>query len=88
MSRIVAKRYLGRMPVYNMEVFGLHNFVTAFGTVLHNCDAVRYYCISRVLPAEVQAEKEEALWDDDEDEQNDYNEFMTGGDMSASYLSM
>lgn len=83
MSRIVTKRYLGKRKVFNMEVEGLHNFVTAGGIVLHNCDMLRYYCVSRTMRAEVQQQAEE----DDEDENGeDYEEFMTGGEASASYL--
>lgn len=82
MSRIVAIRYFGKRPVYNMEVDGLHNFITAGGTVLHNCDALRYFAISRVFEAE---RTQAPVFDDDEDE--DYDEFMTGGETPESYLA-
>jgi hypothetical protein len=85
MSRIVTKRYLGKRKVFNMEVEGLHNFVTAGGIVLHNCDMLRYYCVSRTMRAEAQ-EAEEAIEDDDENEE-DYDTFMTGGEVSADYMA-
>lgn len=58
--------------------------------VTHTVDGVRYYCISRVLPA--QAEKDEkkvVLYDDDEDSMESYEEFMVGsGAPSPSYLAL
>lgn len=67
-----------------MEVEGLHNFITAGGIVLHNCDMLRYYCVSRTMRAEAQRVAED---DDDEDEAAEgYEEFMTGGEASAGYL--
>lgn len=86
MSRIVTKRYLGKRKVFNMEVEGLHNYITAGGLVLHNCDMLRYYCVSRTMRAE--AEKAETEAEDDEDENaEDYDTFMTGGAASADYLT-
>lgn len=52
----------------------------------HRVDAVRYYCISRVLVAE----RENAVAEmkaDEEDEEESYDDFMTGGNMSASYMA-
>lgn len=85
MSRIVTKRYLGKQKVYNMEVEGLHNFVTAGGIVLHNCDMLRYYCVSRTMRAEAQA-ADDAVENEDETEE-DYDSYMTGGEVSAGYMA-
>ena len=85
MPRIVTKRYLGKRKVFNMEVEGLHNYITAGGLVLHNCDMLRYYCVSRTMRAEAQ-EAEEAVEDEDENEE-DYDAFMTGGEVSADYMA-
>jgi phage terminase large subunit len=52
--------------------------------ITHNCDALRYYCISRTLPSEAQ-QTQEQYNDDDNDE--DYDEHMTGGEATASYLN-
>lgn len=81
MSKIVKKRYVGIQPVYNMEVFGRHNYITPFGSILHNC---RYFCISRVTTAE--GEKPEPVWED-EDKKEDYQSYMCGGDADGSYLA-
>lgn len=51
--------------------------------ITHTVDMLRYYCVSRTMRAEVQQRAEE----DDEDENGeDYEEFMTGGEASPSYL--
>lgn len=58
--------------------------------VTHTVDGVRYYCISRVLPAQPEKdEKKVVLYDDDEDSMESYEEFMVGsGAPSPSYLSL
>lgn len=55
--------------------------------VTHTVDGVRYYCVSRVLPAEAIQEKEPVFWDDEEDDApEDYAGYMTGGEVTAGYL--
>lgn len=54
LSEIVSIDYGGREAVYNMTVEGWHNFVSAGGIVIHNCDALRYYCVMRTLPTKAQ----------------------------------
>lgn len=50
----------------------------------HTVDALRYYCISRILAAE----DAQAQEDGDEDEKlEDYDEAMTGGSADMSYLA-
>ena len=72
----------GIEPVYNMTVDEFHNYVIFGGVVLKNCDALRYYCITRTLGAEKVIEEE---WDDDAG--MDYDSQMTGGEVSDSYLT-
>ena len=50
-SEIIRIDYAGRTAVYNMTVDTYRNFVTAGGIISHNCDALRYLCVMRVLPA-------------------------------------
>lgn len=85
MSKPVAIRYLGIKPVFNMTVARNHNYVTAKGTVLHNCDGIRYFCVSRSLPGEPE---NEAPGEDEEflTEESDYDMAMTGGEADAGYL--
>lgn len=85
MAKIVAKRYIGTMPVYNMEVYKHHNYVTPFGSILHNC---RYFCLSRSLSAVNPVKERKRTFEDsiDEKEEN-YDSFMTGGEPSASYMA-
>lgn len=85
MSRIVKKRYLGKRKVFNMEVEDLHNYITAGGTVLHNCDQLRYMCVSRTMRAE--AEKAAAEIEDEDETSEDYESYMTGGEAGASYIA-
>lgn len=85
MARIVRKRYLGKRKVFNMEVEDLHNYITAGGTVLHNCDSLRYFCVSRTMRAE--AEKSAAEIEGEEDAGEDYEHYMTGGEADASYMA-
>lgn len=49
--RVKNIRYLGKEPVYNMTVEDHHNFMIHGGAILKNCDALRYYCVSRPVPA-------------------------------------
>lgn len=52
--------------------------------VTHRVDAVRYYCINRVMAAELARQVEET--DDDEIECG-YDDYMTGGAASTTYMN-
>lgn len=56
--------------------------------ILHNCDGIRYYCVSRVLPAEAKEadSAQKIIYDDDDDAQESYEEFMCGGEITSNYL--
>lgn len=83
--KISAIRRAGVAPVYNMTVKEHHNFMVAGNIILHNCDAVRYYCVSRVLPAEA-IQAKDTDWEDEEDEENEsYDDYMRGSG-TAGYL--
>ena len=43
----------GIEPVYNMTVEDCHNYLIRGGIVLKNCDALRYYAITRTLGAQM-----------------------------------
>ena len=53
-------------------------------SITHINDALRYFCITRTLGAEMAAGRDE---EDDEPDGTDYDDEMTGGDMSQSYLT-
>jgi len=56
--KVKAVRYSGKTDVYNMVVEDTHNFVIDGGVVSHNCDSMRYMCMSRpVAPREIVVEK-------------------------------
>lgn len=38
----------GKADVYNMEVDKYHNYSVEGGLIIHNCDALRYYCRTRI----------------------------------------
>lgn len=58
--KIKSIRYAGKEPVYDMYVDKYHNFITQGGTILHNCDALRYWCITHArIPAEPDRRTEE-----------------------------
>ena len=76
MAKVDTIRYLGKQDVYNMEVAEHHNYITPLGTILHNCDACRYFLVTRTLKAEAQLPMEEE--EDDGQRIESYEEFMCG----------
>lgn len=54
--------------------------------ITHTVDAIRYYCINRTLVSERPAEPR--IFDEffDNEEEAEYETFMTGGDVSPSYM--
>lgn len=50
----------------------------------HSPDAIRYFCAYRAMSAE--REPVRVVWDEDE-QLEEYDDYMTGGDVSAGYLS-
>ena len=53
--------------------------------ITHISDALRYYCISRTMPT--LAPTEEYARDEFDDYEEDYEDAMTGGDATASYIA-
>lgn len=53
--------------------------------VTHSVDMVRYYAINRVIEAETEKQRTVVYEEDDEQEQG-YEEFMCGGDTDISYM--
>ena len=82
--RIKKITFAGIEPVYNMTVDVFHNYIIDGNVVLKNCDAARYFCITRTLGAERFVEQEDELL---AERSTDYDEEMTGGDMDESYLT-
>jgi len=84
MSKVQHIRYLGKQTVYNVEVEKTHNFITSLGTILHNC---RYFIISRNMASEAERKAKELNGIDDIEETESYEEFMTGGNATSSYIN-
>ena len=74
----------GIEPVYNMTVEEYHNYLIHGGVILKNCDAARYFAVTRTLGAERVDVPEEPEFEDDA---VDYDEEMTGGDMTDDYMA-
>lgn len=53
--------------------------------ITHNCDAIRYFCVTRTLGAE--RPEEPVVEDFDESNVTDYDDEMTGGEMTEDYLT-
>lgn len=50
--KIKSIRYIGKEDVYNMEVDRHHNYSVNGGFIIHNCDAMRYFCMKVLRPKE------------------------------------
>lgn len=55
--------------------------------ITHTVDGVRYYCVSRVLPAEAKPGPEQEWEEEDEDTPEDYDRFMCGGEITKDYMN-
>ena len=51
--------------------------------ITHICDAARYFCVTRTLGAEMAP----PAIDEDDNDLVDYDEAMTGGEVSTDYLT-
>ena len=81
--RIKSIKPAGIEPVYNMTVEEFHNYLIHGGIILKNCDATRYFCVTRTLGAEMAPPEV----DEDDNDLVDYDEEMTGGDMTDDYMT-
>ena len=81
--RIKSIKPAGIEPVYNMTVEEFHNYLIHGGIILKNCDAARYFCVTRTLGAEMVAP---AIEEDDND-LVDYDDVMTGRDITDDYMA-
>ena len=52
--------------------------------ITHSVDGIRYFCVSRKMITELQGEEPDEFEDEDKE---DYDEVMTGGEISESYMS-
>lgn len=55
--------------------------------ITHSVDALRYFCISRTMPSIVEQEHKTLYRDDSDDAVEDYESYMTGGNISQSYIN-
>ena len=66
-----------------MTVEEFHNYLIHGGIILKNCDAARYFCVTRTLGAEMAPPEV----DEDDNDLVDYDEEMTDGDMTDDYMT-
>lgn len=52
--------------------------------ITHSVDGLRYFCVSRKMITELQGDEADEFEDEDKE---DYDDVMTGGEISASYMS-
>lgn len=56
--------------------------------ITHSVDGLRYFCVSRTMPAVQERElSRTARFDDEDDAEEDYENFMTGGEPTAEYIA-
>ena len=83
MSKVKNVKSVGIAQVFNMTVDVFHNFMIQGNVIVKNCDACRYFCISRVLKT---IEEEAAIERDEFDDEEEYESYMTGGEISSAYI--
>ena len=54
--------------------------------VTHSVDAVRYFCVSRVTPAEAPTDIDEDFYEED-DAETGMEAFMCGGEITEAYVA-
>lgn len=55
--------------------------------ITHTVDAIRYYCISRILNAEPKQQAAATYVDDSEDSDESYESYMCGGELPRAYMA-
>ena len=61
--KVLSVNKIGNADVYNLLVPDTHNFLIQGGIVSHNCDAIRYFCMSRPIEPRIIKEKYEPISD-------------------------
>lgn len=83
--KVVCVEPVGIADVYNMTVEDTHDFVLANGIVTHNCDEIRYMCMSHQIPPRKIEKKTRPLSDplnqfgQDKGRYSKYNAIRLGG---------
>ena len=70
------------LPVIQHDAKNASDCATEPHDITHICDSIRYYAITRTLGAQMPEVREEP-----EDGEVDYDESMTGGEMSEDYMA-
>ena len=81
--KIAKIEQLPNEDVYNMEVETHHNFAVNGGFIVHNCDALRYFCSMRTKPSITPKIKQL----DDFKTRKLRHSPMTGGKIDQSYIT-
>lgn len=55
--------------------------------ITHTVDALRYFCISRTMPAFTEEVRSRYVEDDDGETVEEYDSYLTGGEVTQSYLN-
>lgn len=83
--KVKSVKRCGIEPVYNITVDEFHNYMIHSGIIVKNCDALRYYAVTRLMAASMPAGDEPPELG--QERLTDYDAEMTGGDMDEGYLN-
>lgn len=61
--KVKSIKRIGTADVFNMSVDDTHEFIIQGGVVSHNCDDLRYFCMSRPIAPRIIEEKYEPMLD-------------------------
>ena len=64
--RLLSRESNGKQRVYDLYVYGTHNFTVNGGIVVHNCDALRYWAIYWTRPNDRPDTPATVRWTDDQ----------------------
>lgn len=81
------KRLIDDLAAVQCDEKDPNKYATEPHDVTHAVDALRYYCVSRQMPAVVEKEREDSIFDDDDSVVEDYDSYLAGGEVTQSYLS-
>lgn len=81
------KRLIDDLAAVQCDEKDPNKYATEPHDITHTVDALRYYCVSRQMPAVVEKEREDSIFDDDDSVVEDYDSYLAGGEVTQSYLS-
>jgi len=81
------KHLIENLPAIQVDEKNPNDCAKEPHNITHIIDALRYFCISRTMPTIVEEEKSRYVENDDGEQQEDYESYMTGGQIDSSYIN-